>query len=139
MLFIFSKPVLIRHLWQLKTAVFLHWCLICAVLLQYSFLTPLAIVVCITSTTILRRRIKAPSLRRLCSKRHNTLTTDIFYYRHLCHYTHISQVPKGAILRPQKQTLFSISHRPGIEQQLYCSYAMFINNLLKRIFLNNLH
>jgi hypothetical protein len=26
--------VLIRHLWQLKTVVFLHWCLICAVLLQ---------------------------------------------------------------------------------------------------------
>jgi hypothetical protein len=31
MLFIFSTPVLIRHLWQLKTVVFLHWCLICAV------------------------------------------------------------------------------------------------------------
>jgi hypothetical protein len=23
----FSTPVLIRHLWQLKMAVFLHWCL----------------------------------------------------------------------------------------------------------------
>jgi hypothetical protein len=31
MLFIFSTPDLIRNLWQLKTAVFLHWCLICAV------------------------------------------------------------------------------------------------------------
>ncbi len=31
MLFIFSTPELIRNLWQLKTAVFLHWCLICAV------------------------------------------------------------------------------------------------------------
>jgi hypothetical protein len=30
-LFIFSTPELIRNLWQLKTAVFLHWCLICAV------------------------------------------------------------------------------------------------------------
>ncbi len=29
MLFIFSTPVFIRHLWQLKTVVFLHWCLIC--------------------------------------------------------------------------------------------------------------
>ena len=28
MLFIFSTPELIRNLWQLKTAVFLHWCLI---------------------------------------------------------------------------------------------------------------
>jgi hypothetical protein len=27
MLFIFSTPVLIRHLWQLKTVDFLHWCL----------------------------------------------------------------------------------------------------------------
>jgi hypothetical protein len=27
MLFIFSMPVLIRHLWQPKTVVFLHWCL----------------------------------------------------------------------------------------------------------------
>jgi hypothetical protein len=34
MLFIFSTPVLIRHLRQLKTAVFLHWCLIHTVLLQ---------------------------------------------------------------------------------------------------------
>jgi hypothetical protein len=33
MLFIFSTPVLVRHLWQLKTVVFLHWCLICAALL----------------------------------------------------------------------------------------------------------
>ncbi len=29
----FSKPVLIRHLWQLKTVVFLHWCLTRAALL----------------------------------------------------------------------------------------------------------
>ncbi len=29
MLSIFSNPVLIRHQWQLKTVVFLHWCLIC--------------------------------------------------------------------------------------------------------------
>jgi hypothetical protein len=33
MLLIFSTPVLIRHLWQLKTVVFLHWCLIRTVLL----------------------------------------------------------------------------------------------------------
>jgi hypothetical protein len=30
----FSTPELIRHLWKLKTIVFLHWCLICAVLLE---------------------------------------------------------------------------------------------------------
>jgi hypothetical protein len=29
----FLTPVLIRHLWQLKTVVVLHWCLICAVLI----------------------------------------------------------------------------------------------------------
>jgi hypothetical protein len=34
MLFIFSTPVLIRHLRQPKTVVFLHWCVICAVLLN---------------------------------------------------------------------------------------------------------
>jgi hypothetical protein len=34
MLFIFSTIVLIRYLWQLKTVVFLHWCLICAILLS---------------------------------------------------------------------------------------------------------
>ncbi len=34
MLFIFLTPVLIRHLWQLKTVVFLHRCLICVVLLS---------------------------------------------------------------------------------------------------------
>ncbi len=33
MLFIFSAQVLIRYMWQLKTVVFLHRCLICAVLL----------------------------------------------------------------------------------------------------------
>jgi hypothetical protein len=30
----FSTIVLIRHLWQLKTVVFLHRCLICALLLD---------------------------------------------------------------------------------------------------------
>jgi hypothetical protein len=30
MLFIFSTPVLIRHLWQLQTILFQHWCVICA-------------------------------------------------------------------------------------------------------------
>ncbi len=30
----FLTPVLIRHLWQLKTAVFLHWCLSLALLLN---------------------------------------------------------------------------------------------------------
>jgi len=29
--------MLIRHLWQLKTVVFLHWCLICTVLLSEVF------------------------------------------------------------------------------------------------------
>ncbi len=33
MLFIFSTPVLIRHLWQLKKVVLLHCCFIRAVLL----------------------------------------------------------------------------------------------------------
>ena len=36
MLFIFSTPVLIRYLCQLKTVVFLHWCLLCAVPLNRS-------------------------------------------------------------------------------------------------------
>ena len=38
----FSKPVLIGHMWHLKTVVYLHWCLICTVLLvqQYCFLSP---------------------------------------------------------------------------------------------------
>jgi hypothetical protein len=31
MLFIFSTPELIRNLWQLKTTVFLHWCLLFAI------------------------------------------------------------------------------------------------------------
>ncbi len=40
MLFIFSTLVLIRHLWQLKTVVFLHQCLIRAVLLAYEIYIP---------------------------------------------------------------------------------------------------
>ncbi len=35
MLFIFPTSVLIRHLWQLKTLVSLHWCPICVVPLVY--------------------------------------------------------------------------------------------------------
>jgi hypothetical protein len=34
---LFSMPVLIRHLWQLKMVVFLNRCLICAVLLSSIF------------------------------------------------------------------------------------------------------
>ncbi len=33
MLFSFSTPVLIRHMWQVKRAVFMHWCLMCILLL----------------------------------------------------------------------------------------------------------
>jgi len=32
---IFTTPVFIKHLWQLKTVVFLHWCLICSVPLRF--------------------------------------------------------------------------------------------------------
>jgi hypothetical protein len=32
-----SNPYFNRNLWQLKTAVFLHWCLICAVPLKKLF------------------------------------------------------------------------------------------------------
>ncbi len=35
MFFIFSAPVLIRHLRQIKAVVFMHWCLMRAVLLLY--------------------------------------------------------------------------------------------------------
>ncbi len=38
-LFNLSTPVLIRHLWQLKTVVFLHWCVIHAVLLENCYAT----------------------------------------------------------------------------------------------------
>ena len=40
LMFIFSTPVLIRHLWQLTTVVFLHWCLINAVLLDHQCVLP---------------------------------------------------------------------------------------------------
>jgi hypothetical protein len=33
-MFICSTPMLIRHLWQLKAVVFLHWCLMHAVVLS---------------------------------------------------------------------------------------------------------
>jgi hypothetical protein len=39
MLVIFSTSVLIRHLWQLKTVVSLHWCPIHTVLLGQSLST----------------------------------------------------------------------------------------------------
>ncbi len=32
----FLMPVLNRHLWQLKTVVYLHWCLICGILLRHA-------------------------------------------------------------------------------------------------------
>jgi hypothetical protein len=32
----FLTPELIRHLWELKTIVVLHWCIICTVLLGHS-------------------------------------------------------------------------------------------------------
>jgi hypothetical protein len=39
----FLTPVLIRHLWQLKTVVFLHWCLICQIdpLKEMTFHSPM--------------------------------------------------------------------------------------------------
>jgi hypothetical protein len=37
----FPTPVLIRQLWQLKTVIFLHWCLMRAVPLRLQSVTPL--------------------------------------------------------------------------------------------------
>ncbi len=51
MLFIFSTPVFIRHMWKLKTIVFLHWCLIHAFLLILIFM-------CILSMFCNRKIIK---------------------------------------------------------------------------------
>ncbi len=35
----FLTPVSSRHLWQLKTVVFLHWCLICVALIKQDLFT----------------------------------------------------------------------------------------------------
>ncbi len=50
MLLIFSKPVLIRHLWLPKTVVFLIWFLIRAVLLELMFDVILQVILHIYST-----------------------------------------------------------------------------------------
>jgi hypothetical protein len=42
----FLTLVLIRHMWQLKTVVFLHWCLISTVVLQLTLLTNFFLSVC---------------------------------------------------------------------------------------------
>jgi hypothetical protein len=47
-LFIFSTPVLIRNLWQPETVVFLHWRLICDVLLSENLLYPAKFMVLFT-------------------------------------------------------------------------------------------
>ncbi len=47
MLLIFPTPLLIRHLWQIKAAVLLQWCLICTVLLFTNFGTIKVIIVAI--------------------------------------------------------------------------------------------
>ena len=39
MLFIFSTPVFIRHLWQLKTVIILHRCLLHSVLFMFANIT----------------------------------------------------------------------------------------------------
>ena len=44
-MFIFSTPVLIRHLCQFKTIVFWHWCLIHVVLLKHTLQSSITIVI----------------------------------------------------------------------------------------------
>jgi hypothetical protein len=56
MLFIFSTPVLIRHLWQLKTVVFQQRCLICAVLLVFG-ITMMALGTCFGCQRLLSRHL----------------------------------------------------------------------------------
>ncbi len=73
MLFIFSTPVLIRHLWQLMAAVFLHWCLICGVLLRdtakhlhyNTFYTVMLIVVILSviKLSVVMLKVEAPLAR----------------------------------------------------------------------------
>ncbi len=68
MLFIFSTRVLIRHLWQLKTVVFVHWCLIHVVLL-----TTLEASIMIVAKKQYYRNIMMPSLCQLQSKSDATI------------------------------------------------------------------
>jgi hypothetical protein len=49
MLFICSTQVLIRHLWELKTIVFLYWCLICAVVIDLKRITRCKLALIFTS------------------------------------------------------------------------------------------
>ncbi len=59
MWFIFSMPVLIRHLWQLKAVVFKHWCLICTVILG---------------------RVFEPCLKSLAKDKHSSLFGPLISY-----------------------------------------------------------
>ncbi len=80
MLFIFSTQVLIIHLWQLKTVVFLHWCLMHIVLLD--------------CTVLLKFDLNAQQIKQNktlgCNFRHDTI-----YYNH-CHILETYWCPTGA-------------------------------------------
>ncbi len=73
MFFIFSTPVLIKHLWRLKTIVFLH-CLIHAVPLQNSFVRASFILDIWIGNHWTHYLNRATHNRHWCSK------TNIFYH-----------------------------------------------------------
>ncbi len=73
----FLTPVLIRHLWQLKTVVFLHWCLICAVLLM---VTLLVLTFQPTDITIVHQLNAWPMEQSTLKNVNNYLNTNIYSY-----------------------------------------------------------
>jgi hypothetical protein len=74
--FIVSTETLIRHLWQLKTIVFLHWCLTCAVLFTIAERVLLHCQVKVESVCL---RVKYHAIGFFVSNRQKVqLNTDLF-------------------------------------------------------------
>ncbi len=79
MLFICSTAVLIRHLWQLKAVVLLHWCLIRAVLLK-PFLSQILVhwpILTTDITTTPKQGATTLSIITLCRKALSTTILNI--------------------------------------------------------------
>ncbi len=82
MLFIFSTPELIRNLWQLKKAIFLHWCLICAVPLHWAFVKK--------NILVEKQNSRRNSLKEPTNFTHNTM--NFFHFSQRFFTKHFNKV-----------------------------------------------
>ncbi len=120
--FNFSTPVLIRHLWQLKTVVFLHWCLICTVLFSVTTLGIYPREKC----TVVEKNFWRYSLGNLYSRNIISNNYHKYWFTHAGTVELLVTIKVFQLLTLMKNCLIPLAFEPIKQYKLFAFYKLFV-------------